>query len=119
MIHTGIQRRRIGLVAWGALAMTTAIWLWDARATLHIAAWPILLAPFPLLVRGLLEPSRNAWLLALLATVGYATLGVMDAIANPASLVLAATLAAMSLIAFFGLIPAIRTMPAPPRPPDE
>lgn len=119
MITTATQRRRIGLVAWTALAATTLLWLWDARTTLNLLVWPLLMAPFVLVVPGLLKPSRNAWLLALLATVGYATIGVMDAIANPDSLAVAALLAAMSLIGFFALIPAIRTMPAPPRPPDE
>lgn len=112
------KRRLVGISAWLALMAMTIFWLWDARLSVHPIAWVILLAPFVMLLPGLRAPTRNAFLLALLATVGYASLGLMDAIANPQSFVTASALAVVSLAAFFLLIPAIRTMPAPPRP-DE
>lgn len=115
MIDTASGRRRIGIVAWAIMALMTLAWLWDARASLHVLVWPALIAPFVLLLPGMLRGSRNAWLLALLAAVGYATVGMMDAIANPQSLVMASLLAGISILVFFALIPAIRTMPAPPR----
>ena len=43
----------------------------------------------------------------------------MDAIANPDNRTVAAALAMASLVVFFLLIPAVRTLPAPPRDPDE
>ena len=119
MIGTANGRRRIGLFAWFILAAATVYWLWDARASLHFLIWVLLLAPFGALLPGMLSPARNSWLLALLATVGYASVGFMDAIANPASITAASVLAAASLIAFFLMIPAIRTMPSPPKPPPE
>lgn len=115
MIDTGKGRRRIGIAAWTVMALMTVAWMWDARSSLHLLMWPLLIAPFGLLLPGMLRASRNAWLLALLAAVGYATIGMMDAIANPQSLVMAALLAGISILVFFALIPAIRTMPAPPR----
>ena len=115
MSLTAAQRRGIGLGAWLALGLVTAGWLWQARASLAWWAWPVVLAPFVALLPGLLAPSRNAWLLALLATIGYATVGVMDVIANPNAELLAPVLAGMSLAAFFAIIPAARTLPAPPR----
>ena len=115
---TGTARRRIGLAAWSGLALVTAGWLWEARASLAWWAWPVVLAPFPALLPGMLAPSRNAWLLALLATIGYATAGFMDAIANPNAALLAYLLSGMSLAAFFAIIPATRTLPAPPRDDD-
>ena len=109
------QRRAVGLGAWLLLALVTAGWLWQARASVAWWAWPVVLAPFAALLPGMLSPSRNAWLLALLATIGYATVGVMDVIANPNAELLAPVLAGMSLVAFFLIIPAARTLPAPPR----
>lgn len=108
----------IGIASWLALMAMTTFWLWDARQSVHVIAWLILLAPFVMLLPGLRAPTRNAFLLALLGTVGYASLGLMDAIANPDSFATASALAVVSLAAFFLLIPAIRTMPAPPKP-DE
>ncbi|MEN7341592.1 MAG: hypothetical protein AAAFM81_01570 [Pseudomonadota bacterium] len=119
MISTANGRRLIGLYAWFILCAATLFWLWDARASLHPLIWALLLAPFAALLPGLLAPTRNSWLLALLATVGYASIGFMDAIANPDSITAASVLAAGSLIAFFLMIPAIRTMPSPPKPPPE
>lgn len=119
MLSTIQGRRRIGLLAWAVLALVTLYWLWDARASLHIAACIVLLAPFAALLPGMLKGSRNAWLLALLAAVGYATTGMMDAIANPQALTAAAVLAGVSIAVFFALIPAIRTFPAPPKPPAD
>ena len=110
-----IGRRRIGIGAWLALAVVTAYWLAAGLSGPHWSIWLIVMVPFPLLMPGLVKPTRNAFLLALLATVGYAMLGVMDAIANPGALVEASVLALVSLAAFFLLIPAVRTMPAPPR----
>lgn len=108
-------RRRIGVGAWLALAAVTVYWLVAALASPHWSVWLIVMVPYPALLPGLLKPTRNAFLLALLATVGYAMLGIMDAIANPAGLVAASVLAVASLMAFFLLIPAVRTLPAPPR----
>ncbi|MEL7024450.1 MAG: hypothetical protein AAGL69_11950 [Pseudomonadota bacterium] len=105
-------RRRIGLIAWAGLAGATLVWLWDAGSSVHWLIWPALLAPFGLLLPGMLRPSRNTWLLALLASIGYATTGLMDAIANPGSLTAAAALAVVALTTFFLLIPAIRTLPS-------
>lgn len=111
-------RRRTGLTAWLTLAAVTIYWLWDAGGSVHWSSWPILLLPFALVIPGLLKPSRNVWLLTLLATIGYATVGLMDAIANPSSLAPAAALAIAALGAFFLVIPAIRTVPSEPIP-DE
>lgn len=115
MTGTVQARRRIGLVGWLALAAVTLAWLWQARGSLPWWAWPVVLAPFAALLPGLLRPSRNAWLLALLATIGYASMGFMDAIANPGAAQFAYGLAGMSLVSFFSIIPAVRTLPAPPR----
>ena len=111
-MRTLVGRRQIGLAAWFGLALATTLWLWDAGASVHWSIWPVLLAPFLLLLPGMLKPSRNTWLLALLASIGYATTGLMDAIANPNSLSAAAILAVVALAAFFLLIPAIRTIPS-------
>ncbi len=115
MITTGKGRRRVGIVAWAILGGMTLAWMIDASDSLHVLSWPLLLAPFLMLLNGMLQASRNSWLLALLAAVGYATIGMMDAIANPESLIMASLLAGVSILVFFALIPAIRTMPAPPR----
>ena len=113
-MNTISGRRRTGLTAWLTLAAVTVYWLWDASGSVHWSTWPILLTPFLLVLPGLLKPSRNVWLLTLLATIGYATVGLMDAIANPSSLAPAAALAIAALGAFFLLIPAIRTIPSEP-----
>jgi hypothetical protein len=110
-----IGRRRIGIGAWLSLSVVTAYWLIAGLSAPHWLIWLVVMLPFPLLMPGLAKPARNAFLLALLATVGYAMLGVMDAIANPDALVEASVLALASLAAFFLLIPAVRTLPAPPR----
>lgn len=115
---TAAERRGIGLAVWFVLAAITIGWLWQARGSLTWWAWPVVLAPFAALVPGMRRPSRNAWLLALLATIGYATVGFMDVIANPNAGMLARVLAGASLVAFFAIIPAVRTMPAPPRDDD-
>ncbi|MEL6199248.1 MAG: hypothetical protein AAFR09_03465 [Pseudomonadota bacterium] len=115
MIGTLAARRRLGLGGWFLLALVTLIWLWQARGSLAWWAWPVVLAPFVALMPGLLTPTRNAWLLALLATIGYASVGFMDAIANPGAAGFAYVLAGVSLAAFFAIIPAVRTLPAPPR----
>ena len=115
---TAQRRRGIGVSAWLALAAVTVGWLWLARASLTWWAWPVVLAPFAALLPGMLRPSRNAWLLALLATIGYATVGFMDVIANPDAGALAPVLAAASLATFFLIIPAVRTLPSPPRDDD-
>ncbi|MFK8051961.1 MAG: hypothetical protein AB8F65_03225 [Woeseiaceae bacterium] len=119
MLGQAKSRRNAGIAAWLLLAAMTLFWLWDARASLHPAIWFILLVPFLALLPGMHAASRNSWLLALLAAVGYATVGMMDAIANPQSIGAAATLAGVSIAVFFVLIPAIRTMPSPPKPPPE
>lgn len=119
MLSSATSRIKLGLGGWTLLGLTTLFWLWDARQSLHPAIWLILLLPFFALLPGMNARSRNAWLLALLAAVGYATVGTMDAIANPASITAAAILSGASILVFFLLIPAIRTMPAPPKPPPE
>ncbi|MEM8548730.1 MAG: hypothetical protein AAGF46_11295 [Pseudomonadota bacterium] len=119
MIRTESARRRLGVGVWVALALMTIGWLATSGRTVPALGWVAVLAPFALLLPGLLAPTRNAFLLALLATIGYATLGLMDAIANPGNRALAAALAIASLITFFLLIPAVRTLPGPPRDPDE
>ncbi|MEL6870098.1 MAG: hypothetical protein AAFO81_09885 [Pseudomonadota bacterium] len=115
---TAARRRGIGIASWFALMVMTGVWLWDAGASIALWAWLILLVPFVALLPGLLKPTRNAFLLALLATIGYASLGLMDVIANPGSFGTAAALSIVALAAFFLLIPGVRTMPAPPKP-DE
>lgn len=109
------RRRGIGLFAWLALGALAGYWLWDARTSLHWLVWPVMLSPIVALLPGMLGRSRNQWLLALLATIGYALTGLMDAIANPESLLAAAVLAIGALAAFFLLIPGIRTLPSAPR----
>ncbi|MEM7763712.1 MAG: hypothetical protein AAF290_06495 [Pseudomonadota bacterium] len=119
MLNSAEGRRLIGIGGWLALALCTLYWLWDARGSLHPLVWVVLLAPFLALLPGMRAARRNSWLLALLAAVGYATVGMMDAIANPGSITAAALLAGVAIVTFFVLIPAIRTMPAPPKPPPE
>ena len=119
MLGSAAGRRRLGLIGWLLLAGVTVTWLVGAHASLSWWAWPVILVPFAALLPGMLRPARNAWLLALLATIGYATVGFMDAIANPNASLQAPVLAAASLITFFMIIPAVRTMPAPPKDPNE
>lgn len=95
-------------VAWiaaGVLSMaliaaspgTAPVWAWIA------AALPVgLTTPFMLLRRP------ASFLLALLGSAGYAGFGLMESIANPPARSLAATLAAVSLLAFFLLVPVVR-----------
>lgn len=115
----GVRRRQIGVYAWLGLAACTALWLYDARASVIWLTWLMLLLPFLTLLPGLRGAHRNSWLLALLFCVGYTTIGIMDMIANPDSNRIATVLAGAGIVTFFLLIPAIRTMPAPPRPSDD
>ena len=110
-------RRKLGILAWGALALTTLVWLITVNRTFPVLAWLAVLLPFAALAPGLLRYRRNSWLLALLATIGYAVIGLMDVIANAQILWPSATLAMTSLAVFFMLIPAIRTIA--PEPSEE
>ncbi|WP_405239381.1 hypothetical protein [Lentisalinibacter orientalis] len=92
-------------VAAGVLSMallaagpgTAPVWAWIA------AALPVgLTLPFMLLRRP------DSFLLALLGSAGYAGFGLMESIANPPARLLAATVAAVSLLAFFLLVPVVR-----------
>ncbi|MEM9173135.1 MAG: hypothetical protein AAGA84_10560 [Pseudomonadota bacterium] len=118
MLSDARTRRRIGVASWIALSLVTLYWLIAAAESVHWLGWLALLVPFVLLLPGLIRPTRNAFLLALLGTVGYASVGLMDAIANPESIIAASVLAIASLACFFLLIPAVRTLPAPPKEPD-
>ena len=107
-------RRIIGLAAWIGLGVATVVWVLGATQSVHWSIWAVL-SPWPLLLPGLLKPSRNAWLLALLVTIGFVALGVMDAVANPDSFAPAAVMGGTAMLAFFLLLPAIRTLPETPR----
>lgn len=89
-----------GLFALAVLANggeSTAIWAWLA------AALPVgLTLPFLFLQRP------AAFMLALLGSAGYAGFALTESIANPQTRGWAAALAAVSLLAFFLLLPVVR-----------
>jgi len=89
-----------GVLSMALLAASPAaapVWAWVT------AALPVgLTTPFMLLRRP------ASFLLALLGSAGYAGFGLMESIANPPARLLAATVAAVSLLSFFLLVPVVR-----------
>jgi len=95
-------------LAWIAAGVLSMALVAAGPGTAPVWAWVTTALPVGLTTPFMLIRRPASFLLALLGSAGYAGFGLMESIANPPARPLAATVAAVSLLAFFLLVPVVR-----------
>lgn len=95
-------------LAWVAAGLLSMALLAAGPGAAPAWAWIATALPVGLTTPFMLLRRPDSFLLALLASAGYAGFGLTESIANPPARLLAATVAAVALLAFFLLVPVVR-----------
>ena len=95
-------------LAWAAAGLLALALLALGPGSAPAWAWVATALPVGVTLPYMLLQRPASYMLALLGSAGYAGFGLMESIANPTVRVWAALVAAVSLLAFFLLIPVVR-----------
>ncbi len=99
---------RLALIGWGLLGAGLAVWLLGRGAGSTAWLWACCFVPWAALAAAMYRPVRHGFAYAVLGTVGYVIVTVMELVSLPVRQWPAGVAAAAALTAFFMLIPATR-----------
>ncbi|MEL7539006.1 MAG: hypothetical protein AAFZ58_16315 [Pseudomonadota bacterium] len=96
------------LIIWGVVGVAGTIWLAVAPLPVPLAVWISGVGSWALLAVAMLGRWRNSYGYAMLMAILYTVAGTMDIVAYGAAARAAIAFTAITLLAFFALIPATR-----------
>lgn len=100
--------QRLALIGWGLLGAGLAVWLLGRGAGGTAWLWTLCFVPWVAFAAAMYRRVRHGFAYALLGTIGYAVVTVMELVSLPVDQWPAGVAAAAALTAFFMLIPATR-----------
>ena len=103
--------RRLAIGAWILLAVSVACWPLAHTSAIGAVTTVIALAPLLLPIAGILRGSRRAWHIDALTLAPVLALAVTEFLVNAPSRPWTGTTFALIVLAFAGLVAALRTAP--------
>ncbi len=111
MTDRALMARRGAIAAWVLLAVSVACWPLTANSGVGVATTVIALVPLLLPITGILRGSQRALRIAALTLAPVLALAVTEYLVNAPSRPWTGTTLALILLAFAGLVAALRAAP--------